>query len=62
MTINQVLPESIDFSKYLGQWVVVCDKKVVAHNKDLTKIKKEIAKCKRAPTIAKIPKKETLIF
>jgi hypothetical protein len=62
MVITPVLPAGIDFSKYLGQWIVVYEKKIIAHNKDLKKIKKEINSCKRTPTIAKIPEKETLIF
>jgi len=61
MASNETLPK-IDYSGYIGQWVVICENKVIAHDKDLTKIKGEIAKCKRAPTIAKIPKKEILIF
>ena len=55
MGINKVLPDS-GLAKYIGEWVIVCNNKVVAHNKDLTKIKKEIKKCKTTPTIAKIPR------
>ena len=62
MSINNVLPQQIDFSKYLGEWVVICEDKIVAHNKNLNCIKKEIKECKRIPTIAKIPKNDTLIF
>ena len=62
MAIHQILPSEIDFSKYLGQWVIICENKVIAHNKNLTNIEREIKACKRVPTIAKIPKKETLIF
>jgi len=62
MTIKEVLPSRIDLSKYIGEWVVICENKVVAHDKDLTNIKKDITKCKVSPTIAKIPKKEILIF
>jgi len=62
MAINQVLPQGVDFSKYVGQWVVICQNKVVAHDKNLNNIKKEIKECSRVPTIAKIPKKDTLIF
>ncbi|MBW3004708.1 hypothetical protein KY310_02665 [Candidatus Woesearchaeota archaeon] len=61
MTINKVLPDS-NLAKYVGEWVIVCNNRIVAHNKDLQKIKKEIKKCKTTPTVAKIPKKETLIF
>ena len=61
MTINKVLPDS-NLAKYIGEWVIVCNNKIVAHNKDLKKIKKEINKCKTTPTVAKIPKEEILIF
>jgi len=59
--ITEVLPK-VDLSRYIGQWVVICNKKVIAHNKDLTKIQKDIDKCKITPTVTKIPKKDTLIF
>lgn len=52
----------IDFSRDIGEWVVICQNKIVAHNKKLNKVEKEIKACKRVPIIAKIPKKETLIF
>ena len=60
--MNQVLPQDVDFSRYVGEWVVVCQNKIVAHNKNLNNVEKEIKACKRVPIIAKIPKKETLIF
>jgi len=62
MVINQVLSKNMDFSKYVGQWVVICNDQVVAHDKNLNNIEKDIKNCKRTPTIAKIPKKDTLIF
>jgi hypothetical protein len=62
MVIEQVLTQKVDFSRYVGQWVVICENKVVAHDKNLNKVQKEIKECKRVPTIAKIPKKDTLIF
>lgn len=58
--INHI--HGMDLSKYLGQWVVICDNKVIAHNKDLTKIAKDIDRCKKTPTITKIPETDTLIF
>jgi len=61
MTINKVLPDS-NLSRYVGEWVIMCKNEVIAHNKDLAKIKNEIKKCKTIPTLAKIPKKEILIF
>jgi hypothetical protein len=62
MAINQVLPRGIDLSKFIGQWVIICENKVVASNKDLTKLQKDIDRCERTPTIAKIPENDTLIF
>ncbi len=62
MAINPTLPLGMNFSKYIGQWVVICENKVVAHDKNLNNIEKEIKGCKRVPIIAKIPKKDTLIF
>lgn len=61
MGINNVLPKS-DLSAYAGQWIIICENKVIAHNRDITKLKKEINECKKIPTVAKIPKKEILIF
>ncbi len=61
MGMNNILPNS-DLSKYVGKWVVICKNKVVAYNKDITKLKKDIDKCKTIPTVAKIPKKKILIF
>ena len=61
MTINKVMPD-IDLSRFVGQWVVICNNQVIAHNKDITKIKKEINSCKKTPVVTKIPKKEVLIF
>jgi len=61
MKTNNILPNS-DLSKYVGKWVVICKNKVIANNKDITKLKKDIENCKTIPTIAKIPKKEILIF
>ncbi len=61
MRRNQVMPE-LDYSRYRGQWVVICNNKIIAHNKDLTKISNDIDTCKKTPTIAKIPAKGQLIF
>jgi len=61
MQHEQLLP-SADLTKYVGQWIVISGNKVIAHDKDLTKLNEDIQKCKPTPIIAKIPKKEVLIF
>lgn len=52
----------IDFSKYAGEWVVICNDEIIAHNVDLRKIHDKISKCKTTPTITKVPKEEVWIF
>lgn len=61
MATNSVLPD-IDLSPYLGQWIVVCNNKIIAHNKALSRLSKHIESCKQTPTVAKIPEEDTLIF
>jgi len=49
---------------YIGQWIAICDEKVVSHGKDAKKVFKE-AKTKypkKRPLLTKIPEKETMIF
>ena len=62
MATIDVLPENLDLSKFRGEWVIICNNKVLANNKDLTKLKKQIKNCKQTPTIAKIPENDILIF
>ena len=52
----------IDLSKFIGEWVVICDDVVIDHNKDISKLEESIRGCRRTPTIAKIPVQDTLIF
>ncbi|MBU1201237.1 MAG: hypothetical protein KJ583_05625 [Nanoarchaeota archaeon] len=61
MAKNIILSEA-ELSKYIGQWVVISDNKVVAHDKRLNNLSDNIKNCKRAPIVAKVPKKETWIF
>jgi len=61
MAINNVIP-NINVSRYVGEWIVICENKLIAHDKDINKLDRVIKNCKKVPTIAKIPKKETLIF
>lgn len=60
--MKDVLSPEIDFSEYVGEWVVICENQIIAHDENLTNLDKEINKCKRTPVIAKIPKEDTLIF
>lgn len=60
MVRDLFLPEGAE--RFVGEWVVVCERKVVAHGHDLRALRSEIARCKRTPLIAKIPKADVLIF
>ncbi|OGJ22333.1 hypothetical protein A3K73_03820 [Candidatus Pacearchaeota archaeon RBG_13_36_9] len=53
-----------DVSEYIGEWVAICDKKIVAHGKNVKEVVKEASqKCYgKRPLIARIPEKETMIF
>ncbi|MBI4451626.1 hypothetical protein HY642_06650 [Candidatus Woesearchaeota archaeon] len=62
MPIAEAMPRIAEIAQYRGEWIVVCNSKVVAHGKDLTKLRGDIDSCKRTPLIAKIPKEEILIF
>jgi len=61
---NYELFMKADLSHYIGQWVAICDNKIVAHGEDLKKVFKEVkAKCPaKKPLITKVPEKETMIF
>jgi len=52
----------IDYAKYPGEWVVVCNNKVVAHDRDLSRLKSDIKKCKTTPALTLVPKEDVLIF
>ncbi len=54
--------ESGDFSKYEGEWVAILDKKVVAHDKTLTKLYDKIAELKlvRTPLFHRMPAKNEI--
>ena len=53
-----------DLDKYTGEWVAICDNKIVAHGKDIKKVFKESQeKCKgKKPLLSKVPSKATMIF
>jgi len=53
-----------DWSIYAGQWVAICENKVVSSNKDLKKLLKDSnKKCKdHPPTFTKIPDKDSALL
>ena len=55
---------SADVKDYIGEWIAICDAKIVSHGKDVKQVFKEAKqKCPKAkPLITRIPDKETMIF
>ena len=53
-----------DISDYIGEWIAISNKKIVAHGKNLKEVFKEAKdKCpKEKPLITRVPEKETMIF
>ena len=56
------MKENMD--KFIGDWVAVCNQKIVSHGKNVKKVFKEAKeKCpKERPFLTRIPDKETMIF
>lgn len=59
---EDILPRDIDFSEYRGEWVLVCNRKLVAHNRNVNALRTDIHKCRNTPTLVRIPDKEAIIF
>ncbi|MBM3234363.1 succinyl-CoA synthetase subunit alpha [Candidatus Pacearchaeota archaeon] len=63
-TQNYELFLRADVSSYIGEWIAICDGKIVAHSNNVKEVlSKANAKCPgKKPLIARIPDKETMIF
>ena len=50
--------------RYIGEWVAICDQKIVSHGKDVKAIFKEAKRLfpRKTPFITRVPDKETMIF
>ena len=50
--------------KYIGQWIAICNKKIISHGKNPKKVLKEAKiKCpKNKPLLTRVPDKEAMIF
>lgn len=53
-----------DLQEYEGEWVAICNNKIVAHGKDVKKVFEDAQKKfpKNKPLLSKIPSKATMIF
>ena len=50
--------------KFIGQWIAICNNKIVANGKDVKKVFKEARERypKERPLLTRVPDKETMIF
>ena len=53
-----------DVSEYIGEWVALCDGKIVSHGKNVKEVFNDSTmKCPgKRPLIVRVPEKETMIF
>jgi len=49
---------------YIGQWIAICNQKIISHGKDVKKVFEEAKKkCpNERPLITRIPDKQSMIF
>jgi hypothetical protein len=49
---------------YIGQWVAICNQKIISHGKDVKKVFNDAKeKCpKERPLLTRVPDKESMIF
>ncbi|MFA5174515.1 MAG: DUF5678 domain-containing protein [Candidatus Pacearchaeota archaeon] len=61
---NYELFMKTDVSRYIGEWVAICDGKIVSHGKKVKEVLNQAtSKCPgKKPLIARIPEQETMIF
>jgi hypothetical protein len=53
-----------DLSGYIGKWIAICDRRIVAHGSSAKKVFEEAKKkCPtERPLLTRVPEKETMIF
>ncbi len=49
---------------YIGEWVAICEERIISHGKDAKKVFEEARKAcpKERPLLTRVPGKETMIF
>jgi len=51
-------------SSYIGEWIAICEDKIVSHGKDVKEVANEASKLcgKKKILLARVPDKETMLF
>ncbi len=55
------MSKRVGLSKYKGEWVLLCEDKVVAHSNDAQTLRNAVKKCKSIPTLMLVPKHKLLL-
>lgn len=55
---------NLNVDKFIGEWIAICDEKIVSHGKCFKDVFKEAKERypKTKPMITKVPDKEAMIF
>lgn len=55
---------NLNVDKFIGQWIAICDEKIVSHGQCFKEVFKEAKeKCPhKRPMVTKVPDKEAMIF
>ncbi|MBS3163638.1 succinyl-CoA synthetase subunit alpha [Candidatus Woesearchaeota archaeon] len=53
-----------DLDGYIGQWIAICNQKIISHGNSIKKVFQEAKeKCpNERPLLTRVPDKETMIF
>ncbi len=53
-----------DVSRYIGEWIAVCENKIIAHGRNIKKVVEEAKINSKGKNflLAKVPSKEAMIF
>ncbi len=53
-----------DISDYIGEWIAICDNKIISHGMNLKNVVEEAKKNSHGKKflLAKVPSEETMIF
>jgi hypothetical protein len=64
MTKNYQFFMGTDVEAYVGEWIAICNERIVAHGTDVKKVFNHAKKIcpKERPLLTRVPDKETMIF
>ena len=54
----------VDVSSFIGQWIAICENKIIAHGKNLKEVAEQARRVLQGKKflLARVPSQETMIF